>query len=311
MQFEVKPRNDIKILVIDDSVTNCELVKDYLSPQKFNTVDMCLSAEEARQTLELDNKNLTQPIYDLIILDIHLDQYSGVDLCRLLRRHVAYKDNPILVVTADQSLLVLEQSYGAGATDYIIKPFSKIELLVRLNQALKSYIQNIELKNLAHFDSLTKLTNRMLFIDRCNRTIERSHREELQFALIFIDLNNFKQLNDTLGHTAGDNALVHLANILKCSLRSTDIAARYAGDEFVILADNIKTENDINILLERIYKGLDKPLKLFDSYWSLSISHGVAIYPQDGLSSEILLDVADQRMYANKQSMKLLSRRTS
>lgn len=308
MQFEVKPRNDIKILVIDDSVTTCELVKDYLSPQKFRAVDVCLSAEEAKKTLQLDDKNLLDPLYDLIILDIHLDQCSGVDLCRLLRRHVAYKDTPILIVTADQSLLVLEQSYGAGATDYIIKPFSKIELLVRLNQALKSYMQNIELRNLAHFDSLTKLTNRMLLLDRCNRSIERCHREELQFAVIFIDLNDFKQLNDTLGHAAGDKALVHLAGVLKNSIRSTDTAARFAGDEFVILAENIKTENDINILLERIYKGLEKPLKVADSKWAISISHGVSIYPRDGRSTDMLLDVADQRMYTNKQSIKQLSR---
>jgi len=311
MQFETKPRNDIKILVIDDSVTTCELVKDYLSTQQFRAVDVCLSADEAKQQLELDNKNLLEPLYDLIILDIHLNECSGVDLCRLLRRHVAYKDTPILIVTADQSLLILEQSYGAGATDYIIKPFSKIELLVRLNQALKSYIQNIELKNLAHYDALTRLTNRSLLLDRCNRSIERSHREELQFAVIFIDLNNFKQLNDSLGHAAGDKALVHLANVLQGSIRSTDTAARFAGDEFVILAENIKTENDINILLERIYKGLEKPVNLSDSEWNISISQGVALYPRDGKTTEKLLDVADQRMYANKQSIKQLARLTS
>lgn len=311
MLHDSKPRNDIKILVIDDSVTTCELVKDYLAPQKFQSVDVCYTAQDAKVKLDLSNKNLTKPEYDLIILDIHLDEYSGVDICRLLRRHTAYKEIPIIIVTADQSLLILEQSYGAGATDYLIKPFSKIELLVRLNHALKSYIQNIELKNLAHYDALTKLTNRMLFLDRVNRSIERSQREHNQFALIFIDLNDFKELNDTLGHAAGDKALIHLANILQNSVRTTDTAARLAGDEFVILAENINSEQDIDILLQRISRALHKPLTINGSQWHLSISQGVSVYPKDGATTEKLLEVADQRMYQNKDSMKALSRLTA
>ena len=172
----------------------------------------------------------------------------------------------------------------------------------------RSIIQNIELKNLAHYDALTKLTNRMLFLDRVNRSIERSQREHNQFALIFIDLNDFKELNDTLGHAAGDKALIHLANVLQSSVRTTDTAARLAGDEFVILAENIKSEDDIEVLLGRIASALDKPLSLNNVSWHLSISQGVSVYPRDGGTTEKLLEVADERMYQNKQSMKELTR---
>ena len=303
MKYAKAASNQIRILVVDDSTTTCELVRGYLEAMAFDKIDTCHSVQEAKFAMLLSNKNHATANYDLIILDIHLAEYSGVDLCRMIRHHRAYKDIPILMITADQSLTVLDRAYDAGATDYILKPLSKTELMVRLNRALESYAQHQQLLQLAHYDSLTSLTNRMLFEDRVNTCIVRAQREHHQFSLLFIDLNDFKQLNDTLGHAAGDQALVHLANVLRQSTRSVDTIGRLGGDEFVILAEQVSNESEVGILLERIYKVLERPLLFGNKSYSLSISIGVATYPEDGKTTASLLEVADLKMYQNKQAV--------
>jgi len=294
-------KSNTNLLIIDDSESTCEIIKAFLEQENFSSIQNALTFKIANTLLELENASLETAKFQIILLDIHLPDGFGIDICKNIKQHHCYKDTPILIVTGDKDVKTLEASFSAGAMDFIKKPLTKIELAVRIKNSLETVERERQLKNLAHYDALTKLTNRMLLMDRIERCLKRSVRDDLTFAILFIDINHFKQLNDTLGHAAGDAALIHLANVMQDCVRMVDTVARLAGDEFVILLENITNESSIRRLIQRLYKTLAEPLILEDNKWNLSISIGTAIYPDQGDTVETLLEYADHKMYEDKK----------
>lgn len=158
-----------------------------------------------------------------------------------------------------------------------------------------------QLADLANHDPLTGLTNRRLFYDRLERELGYAKRKTTKVALMFIDLNEFKPINDTLGHEAGDLLLITIADRLKNVMRSTDTVSRYGGDEFVIIAPDIENREQINQLLDKLCKIIEEPIDLKVQTISIHASIGIAVYPTPCSDSDHLLAAADAAMYQAKQ----------
>ena len=162
----------------------------------------------------------------------------------------------------------------------------------------RSYQEQLERQ--ANHDLLTGLPNRNLLADRLEQSISRAERVGYFMALVFIDLDNFKFINDSLGHAAGDELLVEMAGRLRAGLRSSDTVARQGGDEFVLVLNDHYRVNSIISQLERVLVEIGRPVSLSGREFQVGASLGVALYPQDGKDAESLLKHADAAMYAAK-----------
>lgn len=170
-----------------------------------------------------------------------------------------------------------------------------------INRDITDRIKETErLEHLAHYDYLTKIPNRYLLLDRVKHLIAQSDRIKSNFALLYIDLDKFKTINDTNGHAFGDNVLIETASRLKKAIRNSDTVARIGGDEFVLLLENISNKNDVSIMIKTIAKTLNKEFIVNDEILKVSCSIGVAIYPDDGTTTDTLLATADVAMYKAK-----------
>src|SRR5262249_21739483 len=153
---------------------------------------------------------------------------------------------------------------------------------------------------LATIDALTALPNRLYFKDQLERQLVQSRREPEQFALLFIDLDNFKSINDTLGHAAGDEVLQQTAKRLRQCARETDTVARFGGDEFTIILPRIRSARGPELVAEEVLKALAAPFTVAGNEHFLNASIGIALYPADGTSADELLRNADTAMYRAK-----------
>ena len=152
----------------------------------------------------------------------------------------------------------------------------------------------------AHFDDLTQLPNRQMFQESLLSTIEFSRREQKIFALVFLDLDFFKEVNDTFGHDEGDELLRQVASRLQSCVRSTDLVARLGGDEFVLILHNTKSREDIFSICKKVLENISKPYNLTNNIVNISVSAGITFYPEDGQDGRTLLKHADLAMYAAK-----------
>jgi len=157
---------------------------------------------------------------------------------------------------------------------------------------------------LATHDPLTGLSNRILFNDRLDHAIEHAKRFEKHIGLIFCDLDNFKPINDTYGHTAGDEILKRVGSYLEELLRGEDTVCRFGGDEFVILIEELENFNYLDRVLKRINHLTSTPCMIDGKIIDVGMSIGASIYPYDGISPELLIKAADHAMYRAKKSGK-------
>lgn len=160
------------------------------------------------------------------------------------------------------------------------------------------------LRFLATHDGLTGLPNRNLLMDRLAQARARADRQHTRFGLLFLDLDDFKQINDTHGHQAGDLLLKLVADRLRMSVRSDDTVSRIGGDEFVVVAENLSRDEFLDSLLGKIKENLSRDFRIDNREIDLSISIGAVLYPRDGTRPETLMKLADTRMYEDKQSAK-------
>jgi diguanylate cyclase (GGDEF)-like protein/PAS domain S-box-containing protein len=164
--------------------------------------------------------------------------------------------------------------------------------------------QQEKLKLMAHYDQLTKLPNRTLFNDRFNQAAAHSKRNGTHLAVVFIDLDNFKPVNDNLGHEVGDLLLIEVAERIKAAIREEDTVSRQGGDEFVILLNDMKFIPQSEELTRRIHESLSQPFYIGNHTVNISASSGIALYPRDDIDLDILIRYADQAMYQAKRTGK-------
>jgi len=161
-----------------------------------------------------------------------------------------------------------------------------------------------QLERIAHYDILTNLPNRSLLIDRLSQAMLQCRRHEKSLAVVFIDLDGFKAVNDTYGHDVGDELLIALSIRMKSALREEDSLARIGGDEFVAVLADLNNVDDCNVILERLLLASSKPVIVSDVIFNLSASIGVTLYPEDNVDADLLMRHADQAMYVAKESGK-------
>ncbi len=154
----------------------------------------------------------------------------------------------------------------------------------------------------ANYDTLTQLPNRRLFNDRLKQGIKIAHREKLHLALLFLDLDRFKEVNDTLGHQMGDELLIEAAQRIKSCVRESDTVARLGGDEFTVILNELHDVSAIGGIAQKIINSLSESFKLRDEHVFVSASIGITVYPEDAMLAEELLKHADQAMFAAKKN---------
>lgn len=159
-----------------------------------------------------------------------------------------------------------------------------------------------ELQQLAMVDVLTNLPNRRLFEDRAEQLLKRSERNNANFAVVVADLDDFRLINDSLGHQAGDLILQAVAKRLTNALRGEDTVARLDGNAFVFLIQDLKVLTDINIVIDRIYEALNEPIEIENRTFNLGISIGASFYPAQGTTLNVLLRKADTALYLAKET---------
>ena len=304
--------SDTRILVIDDDATARILFHAALSRFGF-----CVSVAESG---EAGLRQFNASPFDMVLLDIGLPGMSGIEVCKVLRAQ-ADPLLPIMMVTGMDDVLSVEQSYAAGATDFIAKPMCwslishRVMYLLRGHQTLLDLrAAHAQIQHLASFDNLTQLPNRQSFVDRLQREISRAHQSDARLAVLFMDLDGFKTINDTLGHSAGDLALQWAANQLREAMRPEDVLARASappvepgiarlgGDEFTALIQGISDPQDVLTVAQRILQLMREPLILNGQELQLSCSMGIALFPDDGEDAATLLQHADTALYQAKDS---------
>ena len=315
----------MKILVVDDAREIRDLLKKYLEDAGYDNLDFADSSQKLLNTI--DNYELNDGGLDLILLDIVLPDGNGIEICRRLKKEKSFQDIPIIMVTAREEDSTLKNAFSAGAMDYIKKPISKVELLVRVSSALRLRKEikqrnarekelektakklknaNKELERLASLDGLTGLANRRLFDQTLEKEWKRAQREDNEMGLLMLDIDHFKYYNDTYGHQAGDECLKKLsAKIRDCLFRPGDFAARYGGEEFAVILPNTD-EKGTKEVAEKLRQEI-KDLKLehkespISEYVTVSIG-AVCTNPCDKAGADRLVQAADQALYLAKEA---------
>lgn len=159
-----------------------------------------------------------------------------------------------------------------------------------------------ELSRSSQRDALTNTPNRSLMLDRLNKAIIHAHRRGSRIALLFIDIDKFKYINDTFGHSVGDEVVQMVARRLESVVRDSDTVSRHSGDEFLILLTDIAQSSDVTLIVEKLLAAVAQPFYTEGHELSVTISIGITMYPQDGENAETLIKHADEAMYLSKRS---------
>ena len=251
-------------------------------------------------------RRLRDEHFQVVLLDLSLEEGQGLEA--LARARIAAATVPIIAMAkqADETLAVRALRYGAQ--DYLVKEFTDARAVVRtVRYAVERHRILTDLAvarqrehYLAMHDALTGLANRSAFLDQLRRAIGYAARHAKHVAVLFLDLDRFKSINDTLGHPVGDELLKVVAERLTRSLRASDLVARLGGDEFLIALQDVKREHDPARVAQKLAGILAQPCVLGDREYRVSTSIGIAIYPRDGADPDVLIRNADTAMYHAK-----------
>ncbi|KGJ99682.1 two-component system response regulator [Thalassotalea sp. ND16A] len=303
--------DNAKVLICDDDPTYLMLMRDTLEASGFEVI------EAADGDTAMVKYITMQP--DIVLLDVEMPGLSGYEVCQQIRAHKTGKDIPILMVTGADDYQSILQAYEIGATDFLPKPIRWPMITHRVKYMLRSRDALRELKNsqqrlqyLAYHDSLTGLANRESFNEHLQKFLTLADRGNYHVGVLFIDLDRFKRINDTLGHNFGDRVLQKIAKVLNSNLRNCDLlarsqedvpktaVARLGGDEFTVFLSRVDCVDDIAVVAQRIIDSISQPIKIEQYEVTVTPSIGISVYPEDGTNVTNLMKNADVAMYHAK-----------
>jgi diguanylate cyclase (GGDEF)-like protein len=238
---------------------------------------------------------------DLILMDAMMPEMDGFTACRRIRVLSEGAHTPILIVTALDDEHSIDMAFSAGATDYIPKPVHFAVLRQRVARLLDAIRAEENLNRLAYQDVLTNLPNRAQFMEKLTEVLSRDYDEQPNHAVLFLDLDRFKLINDTMGHEIGDLLLITVAERLKGCVRSGDLVSRFGGDEFTVLLENISSFHVAAAVAEKICRAISKHYVVMERELYISSSVGISLYPADGMDGGMLIKHADISMYRAKE----------
>ena len=240
-----------------------------------------------------------QPV-DCVLMDLGLPDTTG--LGGLAQVQSVAPELPIVVLSGEQSEEIAVQAVHEGAQDYLVKRAATGEQVLRsVRYAMERKRAQVALAHQALHDSLTGLPNRTLLMDRTEQALARAERTNSRVALLFLDLDRFKLVNDSLGHDAGDRLLCRVAERLKSLIRPSDTVARFGGDEFMVLCDQVEDDRQAILVAERLSGGLAEPFVLEGRELFVGASIGIAFGSDRSASAMDLIRDADQAMYRAKE----------
>src|ERR1035437_6010047 len=291
----------MKVLIADDSPTMLRLLHSSLEEWGYEVVQ----AQDGEQALEILSADDPPPI---AILDWVMPKITGPELCNRVRNRKSRAYTYILLLTAKAQHQDLIEGMGAGADDYIIKPFDRPEMEVRLRAGrrivdLQTELMQMQeaLREQATRDSLTHCWNRFSLFDILGREIHRCYREKTTLGVIMLDLDHFKWVNDTYGHVCGDEVLKQVVKRIEGAMRSYDAIGRYGGEEFICVLAGCG-EQDVRGNAERIRAAVEaRPVMWMHHEVKITSSFGaVAGVPSAGTTPDQLIRIADEALYRAK-----------
>lgn len=277
------------ILVVDDSPTNVQTLALLLKNDYVIKV-----ATDGVRALELAGQD---SIPDLILLDVQMPDIDGYDVLRLLRENSDTAEIPIIFITGKDRVEDEEYGLELGAVDYITKPIRPSIVKARVKTHIMLKQQHDQLLAMATRDQLTGLYNRHYLADTLSKKVSHCKRHNEALSVIMVDIDHFKNVNDTFGHLMGDLILKAVAKVLGESARKEDIAARFGGEEFVLVLDNCTAE-DAMIKAEKLRKAIQS---LMTQGIETTASFGVAQLTENIQRYEDLLKNADTALYIAKE----------
>jgi len=306
------------ILIIDDNPENLRLLSRMLIRRGYE-VRQALNGAIALRAIEIQRP-------DIVLLDIMMPQINGYEVCKSIKDNPETAQIPVIFLSALDEVQNKLKGFAVGAADYITKPFQFDEVLVRvqsqltlqlarrkiielnreLEQRVKERTQQLEdvhakLLKKALYDELTSLPNRVLFIKHLEATIKGLQTDpNHQFAVLFLDCDRFKLINDSLGHSVGDQLLIAIAKRLESNLPNIDILSRFGGDEFAILLTNLTEPEIATKMAEKIIDILAQPFSIVSDPIYINASIGVAYSQADYTRPEQILRDVDTAMYRAK-----------
>lgn len=292
------------ILIIDDDEIDRRSVI-----RALRQVSVSVNIVEANNALE-GLLLAKETLFDVILLDYRLPDRDGIEVLKSLRldksRHTA-----IIMLTHQEDVSLAEQAIEAGAQDFLLKEEVNARRLLRaVHQARHRHKLEVELsrsynqlRELAEHDALTGLANRYDFERALAFAVSRAKRENLhgKLAVLLLDLDRFKNVNDTYGHAIGDQLLVKVARRLGTTTRGSDLLARLGGDEFVVLVQDMERVDQAILLATRITEAFRKPIVLDGLEWHVTMSIGIAVFGSCANDATELMKCADIAMYRAKQ----------
>jgi diguanylate cyclase (GGDEF)-like protein/PAS domain S-box-containing protein len=234
--------------------------------------------------------------------DIELFGHEFGEVTMLDDLRIMETDEPLVGLTESRQLESGQVNWTLTTKTPLHDPAGNVVGLLGITREINELKRaEITLEHLATHDTLTGLPNRYLMFDRLNQLLVRAERYETGFAVLFIDLDGFKRINDSRGHDVGDLVLRGVADRLSQSVRAADTVARIGGDEFVILVEALRAGHDATALGQKIQASLGKPFSLPGGDATVTVSVGIGLYPEDGRDAEELLKAADVAMYRAKR----------
>lgn len=286
------------ILIVDDLATNVELLEAMLKGAGYTRIT---STQDPCSVCELHRENR----YDLILLDLRMPDLDGFQVMEGLKELETDGYLPVLAVTAEPAHKL--RALRGGAKDFVSKPFDMAEVLMRVHNMVEVRLLHKEARNdakrleeLALNDPLTGLANRRLLDDRLAMALVHAQRDNSAMAVIYLDLDGFKEINDTFGHGAGDVLLKMVAKRLLTTVRQEDTVARLGGDEFAIALWHVSGTEYAAAVAARAIAAVAQPYDIEDHMVGITTSAGVSIYPVHGKDAESLMKSADQALYRAK-----------
>jgi diguanylate cyclase (GGDEF)-like protein len=279
------------ILIVDDDESLLDILKTALSSEGYQ----CETALSFESAFKLINKIP----FDILITDIRLPDIEGFELTKKAKE--IRPDMAVIIMTAFIDEFSYDSAIEVGASDFIKKPFTLKELIARIHHVK---VQK-KIRAMLITDELTGLYNRRGFFTFAEQELKLANRLKKEIYLLYADLDNLKEINDSFGHLEGDFVLIETAKILRETFRQSDISARIGGDEFVVIL-NGTTEEGINTATSRLQKNFQVHSEKRNPSYKMSISVGIAKYnPEFPCSIDELINKADKSMYKQKSYKQL------
>ncbi len=282
------------ILIVDDDRTLRLALGGIFSKEGFEITE----ATSGAQAIETCKRHIP----DIILMDAMMQDIDGFKACTIIRELPGCATIPILMITSLDDEDAISKAFSSGATDFVTKPLHFTVLKERVSRLVKANKAGQKMRQMAYIDSLTNLPNRAKLMQELRVILDRANLHEKQAAVLFLDLDNFKNVNDTLGHNVGDLLLKVVAERLRNCVRETDFVARLGGDEFTIVLENIEDNDRIARVAQTICDSLSEPFVFLDKKMFTSSSIGIATYPEDGKDVNSLLKHADLAMFKAKKN---------